>query len=515
MLCLVFSMKILLLEHPRSNRPERCNDIANTPLSSCLLTGYTAAMLLEEGHEVEIIEGFMDRLSYPEIRRMVYAFGPKILGVHMVYHWEDDKRLAEFLSEMKKEGAASFIAAYGFYPTFAFKEILAGCEAVDAVLLGEPELTFASVARSIAAGRPAHPPHKINNIPGLAMRGGEGDGKIISSPPETAGNPDRLPFPVRTAAMWRLPEVNILGSRGCYGRCAFCHINSFFGGDSRWRGRSPENIVMEIDALIAEKGVRDFYFTDPNFFGPGAGGQRRALRLAAMLKDRNINFGIETRANDIKDKGIAALAGAGLRHILIGFESGSDRSLLRMKKMTTVADNEKALETLRRHGIEPNVGFIMFEPDSTLKDIKTNFQFLKRNRLLHALPVTANVLYHHQIILKGTDAFRALEKEGRLRMETSHEGRPLFMEPGAGALAAVIGRAANLLFRRMDGIWSGGRPAPLGAQKTYAEINEYLVGLFEDTLDRLLAGEGPGVLSEDFIARAEEELEARIAKLGN
>ena len=38
-------MKILLLEHPRSINPERCNDIANTPLSSCLLTGYAAGVL--------------------------------------------------------------------------------------------------------------------------------------------------------------------------------------------------------------------------------------------------------------------------------------------------------------------------------------------------------------------------------------------------------------------------------------------------------------------------------------
>jgi 5-methoxy-6-methylbenzimidazole methyltransferase len=92
---------------------------------------------------------------------------------------------------------------------------------------------------------------------------------------------------------------------------------------------------------------------------------------------------------------ITAFVGAGLRHILIGLESGKDESLRRMIKMTTVAQNEKALRVLRSHGVVPNVGFIMFEPDSRLEDVRINFDFLKRNDLLKNLPVTANVLYHH------------------------------------------------------------------------------------------------------------------------
>src|SRR5665648_193041 len=66
-------MKILLLEHPRTVCPERCNDIANTPLSSCLHSGSIAGLLISEGHEVEIIEGFLDGLDYQEIERRVKA----------------------------------------------------------------------------------------------------------------------------------------------------------------------------------------------------------------------------------------------------------------------------------------------------------------------------------------------------------------------------------------------------------------------------------------------------------
>jgi len=73
-------VKILLLEHPRSTTAERCNDIANTPLSSCLLTGYAAGMLKGEGHDVEIVEGYLDGLSYDDIRNTLIALKPDILG---------------------------------------------------------------------------------------------------------------------------------------------------------------------------------------------------------------------------------------------------------------------------------------------------------------------------------------------------------------------------------------------------------------------------------------------------
>ena len=92
--------------------------------------------------------------------------------------------------------------------------------------------------------------------------------------PEAYEDLDALPFPLRTEALLRLSEVNILGSRGCYGRCTFCYINTFFNCASRaaaagrWRKRSPENIIEEMDAIISRTGSRTFYFADPNFFGP-------------------------------------------------------------------------------------------------------------------------------------------------------------------------------------------------------------------------------------------------------
>lgn len=96
-------MKVLLLEHLRTVAAERCNDIANTPLSSCLLSGSIAGVVQHKGHDVTIIEGYLDNLSYQEIEEEVTSFVPELLGVHMVYHWKGDQELFSFLEKLKKK----------------------------------------------------------------------------------------------------------------------------------------------------------------------------------------------------------------------------------------------------------------------------------------------------------------------------------------------------------------------------------------------------------------------------
>ena len=248
--------------------------------------------------------------------------------------------------------------------------------------------------------------------------------------------------------------------------------------------------MAEIDRIIARHGPRKFYFTDPNFFGPGQKGRERVLKLAAMLKERKIRFGIEGRVNDISQETVAALVDAGLEDLLIGLESGRDDSLKRLNKMTTVAQNEEALRILRANGLEPSVGFIMFEPDSSLADIRTNFEFLKRNDLLKSIFTTANVLYHPQIILQGTKAYRALQQAGRLVSRgTTYEGVTAFSVLEVARLAEIIGQVTNYFFVGMDEVWKGRRREPPEAAALYSEIDRLLVACFERNLSRLEAGE--------------------------
>ena len=213
----------------------------------------------------------------------------------------------------------------------------------------------------------------------------------------------------------------------------------------------------------------------------------------------------------------APLVDAGLHHILVGLESGKDESLKRMNKMTTVAQNENALAILRKHGVEPNVGFIMFEPDSSPDDLRINLEFLKRNNLLKNLAITANVLYHHQIVLEGTQAYNDLKKDNRLALgPTSYEGTAYFKNPEVAVLADIMRKMTNILFKRMDGIWSGNVIYPPSMQERYDQVNHLLVKLFEDNLAFLKTGVR---LNKDravsLICEIEKEIDKILLNLGS
>ena len=104
-------MKITLLEPPRKAAPDRSNDIANTTLSACLNSGYAAAVLEKAGHQVRIIEGYMEGMDWNDVERSIARSQPELLGVHMVYNWDDNRELYAFLSKVKEEVGVRYGAA--------------------------------------------------------------------------------------------------------------------------------------------------------------------------------------------------------------------------------------------------------------------------------------------------------------------------------------------------------------------------------------------------------------------
>src|SRR3989338_4636358 len=407
-------LPVLLLEPPRPPDPSRFQEVVNAPLSACLFSPYIASLLRSKGIGVELLDANLLGLSMQETlkeltNRLVGAYGnTPLLGVHLVYLWEKTEEVFGLLSKIKSLNPRVHINLYGYYPTFAFREILQRFPFVDSVILGEPEYPFLGLAQVITQLPPT--PYSLPPVKGLALR----DVEFHTPHSEFHTSPDDLPFPDRSLLPLYQEKglaTYILGSRGCYGRCTFCYVGPFYNG---WRGRSPQNIFEELKDLY-ENGVRYFYFADANFFGPGRAGRERAKGLAdIILKEGvNIRFGMECRANDLEEDSLSRLVEAGLGEVFLGIESACDPTLKRFRKDTSQEVNRRAIGLLRHFGIEPNLGFIMFEPHTSLKDIRTNFAFLKDTGLLRSPAITAHLLSHKQTLFMGTADYHRFSKAGQ------------------------------------------------------------------------------------------------------
>ena len=478
-------MKVLLLEHPRGRSATHFNDIANTPLSSCLISGYIASLLQANDIETEILDTYLGCYSFERMVEEVVDKEYDVLGIHVVYSWEHTPTVLNAINEIGSRIGAP-IVVYGFYPTFAHDFILKSHPFVDCAIIGEPEFAFLECCSLIKKGK------NLGGIDGLAFRN-DGD-CIVSSKRKVINNLDLLPYPYRTKEHMEYIGGNILGSRGCYGNCTFCYINNFYGKRCNWRGRTTENIYHEVQKVLSSISSRYIYFVDANFFGPGDEGQCRAEETAALLQNvKGLGFGLECRVNDIQERSLKALAHAGLKDVFLGVESGSKRSLKRMRKGATVEQGVRAIELLRNYGIEPHIGFIMFESDSTLQDIRDNFNFLYYNNFLNRLTATVDLLYHPQIVLMGTDSYETLLKENRIRFSThnSYQGTFSFKDDRVQFLAEVISSLCHQILTLMSK-----RDSPIYWCRSVLNDNHYsceiadrinqsLVEFFEDLLRRL------------------------------
>jgi radical SAM superfamily enzyme YgiQ (UPF0313 family) len=247
-------------------------------------------------------------------------------------------------------------------------------------------------------------------------------------------------------------------------------------------------VVDEIVGIYRDFGETYFYFADANFFGPGRKGKERAATFARLIIDTGlqIRFGIECRVNDIEVRSLNLLVEAGLRDVFLGAESGSQKSLNRLNKQTTVQENKRAIRMLRHHKIEPNYGFIMFEPDSTLSDVRENFEFLNEMEMLRMPSITAHLLYHQQTIFRGMADYETRKDDAESVSKFHYEYRYHLRDESVALLAErVNGFCLEILNRLSDE-----RVGEKGAlscdydeeDSLSKELNQELINYFEKTL---------------------------------
>ncbi len=153
--------------------------------------------------------------------------------------------------------------------------------------------------------------------------------------------------------MWELANLKdylyavVQYSRGCPYLCDFCDVTALFG--RKPRVKTPDQIINELDSLIAHGNNEQILFADDNLIG-----NKNLLKkelLPALIEWRKKNpyapgFATQVTINLVDDEELAKLMlEAGFRHILVGIESIDEESLIAMKKKQNTRRN--ILEDIR------------------------------------------------------------------------------------------------------------------------------------------------------------------------
>jgi hopanoid biosynthesis associated radical SAM protein HpnJ len=168
------------------------------------------------------------------------------------------------------------------------------------------------------------------------------------------------------------PYVAFYTSRGCPALCTFCLWPQTLSGHA-WRVRSEDNVAREVkQALQLFPHAKEFFFDDDTFNIR----KDRVLDLCRRFRPLKFRWSCTARVHSDYET-LKAMADAGARLLIVGFESGDDQILKNIKKGATVEMARTFAKNCRKLGIRVHGDFIIGLPGETPETIERTIALAK------------------------------------------------------------------------------------------------------------------------------------------
>jgi len=210
------------------------------------------------------------------------------------------------------------------------------------------------------------------------------DGAVVHTPDRAPiADLDALPFvapiykrdlPIKEYVIphFKSPYVSIYSSRGCPARCIYCLWPQTFSG-RQMRTRSPQNVYEEIKWIVDNiPEMRELSFDDDTF----SADKKHARAVAELIKPLGISWTINARANCDYET-LKVMREAGLRHVVVGYETGNEQILKNIKKGVSKEQAIQFTKDCRKLGLSIHGAFIMGLPGETRETIRETIEFAK------------------------------------------------------------------------------------------------------------------------------------------
>ena len=368
-------MKILLINPYQIHLVNRRGKIYNRVWPPLALAN-CAALLEQQGHQVQIIDANALKLSPDKVAKSVTNFDKIFVSSSSLDRWQcpnlDIEPFLNTVASVRKFTDEVFIL--GVHGTVKPKELLELTQA-KAVIRGEPELTMTE----ICLGK------QLADIRGLVFLE---NGKIMVTQEQRPLDLNDLPMPAFHLLPMDEYHYEVLGSnftlfegsRGCASECTFCLLKMYGNGV---RKKSLEKLIGEIDNAIANFAVKTAYFMDLEF----TVFRKQILELCDYLikKQYDFQWTCQTRFDLIDENLLFKMKRAGCRLIHFGVEAGTDDLLESINKKITIKQIEDGMRMVHRAQIESACFFMLGFPNSNIDEVRETINFAKRLNPTYAL----------------------------------------------------------------------------------------------------------------------------------
>ena len=316
---------------------------------------------LAEQAEISLAEYTINH-QMEQILQDIYKRKPDVIGFSC-YIW-NISYVKVILADIKKVLPDVKIWAGGPEVSYHGEAFLKEEPAVDLVMMGEGEITFAHFLKALLEGE------DLKQVPGLMVR--NADGTFTDTGFRQVMDMSQISFPYAFMDMKELEHRIIYyeSSRGCPFSCAYC-LSSI---DKKLRFRSLDLVLPELEWFLQAK-VPQVKFVDRTFNCK----KSHAMAIWQYIRDHDngvTNFHFEIAA-DLLDKDELDLLSTmrpGLVQLEIGVQSTNEKTLEAIRLKTDIEEIREITETINSwHNIHQHLDLIAGLPWEDLESFKKSF----------------------------------------------------------------------------------------------------------------------------------------------
>ena len=306
------------------------------------------------------------RYCQGDLAKELETFNPDFLAVSSVT--QNFNYLEGYANAAKKRSIPVILGGMHIsaMPASLPRDVELGC-------IGEGEETFVELLK-IWLDHGEFPKKYLADVKGIVYRE---NGNIIVTPDRPPiPSFDYIPHPKRSLIGYGKRDY-LFTSRGCQYKCVFCQCARYWGPI---RYMSADRVIDELEELV-ENGVKTIRFNDDNFVGNKVRLKEIAEKIIKKGYHRRARFSCWGRSNNITPDVVKTLKSMNMVSVVMGLESGSERTLKYLKGNVSVEDNRRAIELLKDAGIQANGDFIIGSPQETDEEIMETYEFIRKSRI--------------------------------------------------------------------------------------------------------------------------------------
>jgi anaerobic magnesium-protoporphyrin IX monomethyl ester cyclase len=314
------------------------------------------------GHSVSLLD--LRRLKgWDEFGQRIEEQNPDLVGVYISS--VDYNPAMKAIEQTRHRIPHARIAVGGPHPSLAVKEFLENPH-IDTIFIGEGEISFPAFLEEMSQGR---------NGKDRVIEGEKPDldaipfiDRTLFGPYEMSPSPRHLPEPF----------MSTIAGRGCLFQCKFCQPAEAKIFGKKVRRRSVENVIEELGMLRRDFGLKSFIIHDDCLTEDKR--WIRAFCEAVRREAWDLEFMCQSRTDLIcrNPDLVKEMAAVGLKILIIGFESGSQRVLDFLGKGTTVEQSYRAAEICREYGVGIWGNYMLGNPTETKDEVMETVRMMRR-----------------------------------------------------------------------------------------------------------------------------------------